>query len=103
MCCDTNKIRVDLTGAPETMLATLYARALDADAADSRRHPRQGVGGAPRLRLAEDQRAFRPVDAPVPGRARGGDGAAPGVWPRQQGLACAPGPRRRVVRRPLPV
>jgi O-methyltransferase involved in polyketide biosynthesis len=32
MCCDTNKIRVDLTGAPETMLATLYARALDADA-----------------------------------------------------------------------
>jgi methyltransferase (TIGR00027 family) len=32
MCSDTNKIRVDLTGAPETMLATLYARALDADA-----------------------------------------------------------------------
>jgi methyltransferase (TIGR00027 family) len=32
MCGDTNKIRVDLTGAPETMLATLYARALDADA-----------------------------------------------------------------------
>ncbi len=32
MCIDTNKIRVDFTGAPETMLATLYARALDADA-----------------------------------------------------------------------
>jgi hypothetical protein len=32
MYSDTNKIRVDLTGAPETMLATLYARALDADA-----------------------------------------------------------------------
>jgi methyltransferase (TIGR00027 family) len=32
MCSDTNKIRVDLSGAPETMLATLYARALDADA-----------------------------------------------------------------------
>ena len=32
MCNDTNKIRVDLSGAPETMLATLYARALDADA-----------------------------------------------------------------------
>lgn len=30
MCSD--KIRVDLTGAPETMLATLYGRALDADA-----------------------------------------------------------------------
>ncbi|HUL99495.1 MAG TPA: class I SAM-dependent methyltransferase [Mycobacterium sp.] len=27
-----NKIRVDLTGAPETALATLYGRALDADA-----------------------------------------------------------------------
>jgi O-methyltransferase involved in polyketide biosynthesis len=33
MCNDSNKIRVDLSGAPETMLATLYARALDADAA----------------------------------------------------------------------
>jgi O-methyltransferase involved in polyketide biosynthesis len=30
MC--SNKIRVDLSGAPETLLATLYARALDADA-----------------------------------------------------------------------
>ena len=29
---DTKKIRVDFTGAPETMLATLYGRALDADA-----------------------------------------------------------------------
>jgi O-methyltransferase involved in polyketide biosynthesis len=28
----SGKIRVDLTGAPETMLATLYARALDAEA-----------------------------------------------------------------------
>jgi methyltransferase (TIGR00027 family) len=28
---DNNKIRVDLSGAPETMLATLCARALDAD------------------------------------------------------------------------
>ncbi|MGY2124327.1 class I SAM-dependent methyltransferase [Nocardia gipuzkoensis] len=28
----TEKIRVDLTGAPQTMLATLYAKALDADA-----------------------------------------------------------------------
>jgi O-methyltransferase involved in polyketide biosynthesis len=32
MPTDTNTIRVDLSGAPETMLATLYARALDADA-----------------------------------------------------------------------
>ena len=32
MRTDTEKIRVDLTGPPETMLATLYARALDADA-----------------------------------------------------------------------
>ena len=32
MHSDTKKIRVDLSGAPETMLATLYARALDADA-----------------------------------------------------------------------
>ena len=32
MSSDTNKIPVDLTGAPETMLATLYGRALDADA-----------------------------------------------------------------------
>lgn len=31
MDSDTKKLRVDLTGAPETMLATLYARALDAD------------------------------------------------------------------------
>jgi methyltransferase (TIGR00027 family) len=31
MASDTNKIRVDLSGVPETMLATLYARALDAD------------------------------------------------------------------------
>src|ERR1700758_77305 len=28
---DSDKVRVDLSGAPETMLATLYARALDAD------------------------------------------------------------------------
>jgi O-methyltransferase involved in polyketide biosynthesis len=32
MSTNTNMIRVDLSGAPETMLATLYARALDADA-----------------------------------------------------------------------
>ena len=32
MCSDADKIRVDLHGAPETMLATLYGRALDADA-----------------------------------------------------------------------
>jgi O-methyltransferase involved in polyketide biosynthesis len=32
MCNDANKIRVDLSGAPQTMLATLYAKALDADA-----------------------------------------------------------------------
>jgi O-methyltransferase involved in polyketide biosynthesis len=32
MDSEANKIRVDLAGAPETMLATLYARALDADA-----------------------------------------------------------------------
>jgi methyltransferase (TIGR00027 family) len=32
MDSETSKIRVDLSGAPETMLATLYARALDADA-----------------------------------------------------------------------
>jgi methyltransferase (TIGR00027 family) len=31
MASDTNKIRVDLCGAPGTMMATLYARALDAD------------------------------------------------------------------------
>jgi O-methyltransferase involved in polyketide biosynthesis len=29
---DSDKVPVDLSGAPETMLATLYARALDADA-----------------------------------------------------------------------
>jgi O-methyltransferase involved in polyketide biosynthesis len=29
---DAQKIRLDLTGSPETMLATLYAKALDADA-----------------------------------------------------------------------
>lgn len=29
---DVNKVRIDLTGAPQTMLATLYAKALDADA-----------------------------------------------------------------------
>jgi O-methyltransferase involved in polyketide biosynthesis len=29
----TDKLHVDLTGAPQTMLATLYAKALDADAA----------------------------------------------------------------------
>jgi len=32
MRTDTHEIRVDLSGPPETMLATLYARALDADA-----------------------------------------------------------------------
>jgi O-methyltransferase involved in polyketide biosynthesis len=32
MRSDTEKLRVNLTGAPETMMATLYARALDADA-----------------------------------------------------------------------
>jgi O-methyltransferase involved in polyketide biosynthesis len=32
MDSETGNIRVDLSGAPETMLATLYARALDADA-----------------------------------------------------------------------
>jgi O-methyltransferase involved in polyketide biosynthesis len=30
MSSNTNKIRVDLSGAPQTMLATLYAKALDA-------------------------------------------------------------------------
>ena len=28
---DTDKVHVDLSGAPQTMLATLYAKALDAD------------------------------------------------------------------------
>lgn len=32
---EAEKIRVDLTGAPQTMLATLYAKALDADADNS--------------------------------------------------------------------
>jgi O-methyltransferase involved in polyketide biosynthesis len=31
MTSDTEKIHVDLSGAPETMMATLYAKALDAD------------------------------------------------------------------------
>jgi O-methyltransferase involved in polyketide biosynthesis len=35
-----DKLRVDLTGAPETMLATLYAKALDADRPDSVLHDR---------------------------------------------------------------
>ena len=32
-CCMTaeDHVRVDLTGAPQTMLATLYAKALDVD------------------------------------------------------------------------
>lgn len=30
---DTDKVHVELTGAPQTMLATLYAKALDADSA----------------------------------------------------------------------
>jgi O-methyltransferase involved in polyketide biosynthesis len=34
MVFEADKIRVDLTGAPETMLATLCAKALDADARD---------------------------------------------------------------------
>ena len=34
----TDKTRVDLTGAPQTMLATLYAKALDAGAADPALH-----------------------------------------------------------------
>ncbi|MGE0215548.1 class I SAM-dependent methyltransferase [Mycolicibacterium sp.] len=34
------KLRVDLHGAPQTMLATLYGRALDADAPDSLLHDR---------------------------------------------------------------
>jgi hypothetical protein len=29
---DTDKVHVDLSGASQTMLATLYAKALDADA-----------------------------------------------------------------------
>jgi hypothetical protein len=45
MCGDTNKIRVDLTGAPETMLATLYARALDADADADADQPILGESG----------------------------------------------------------
>jgi O-methyltransferase involved in polyketide biosynthesis len=36
----TDKSRVDLRGAPETMLATLYGKALDADAAESTLHDR---------------------------------------------------------------
>ena len=32
MCSSAKKIHVKLSGAPETMLATVYARALDADA-----------------------------------------------------------------------
>ena len=28
---DTDKVHVDLSGAPQTMLATLYGKALDAD------------------------------------------------------------------------
>ncbi|PRC56478.1 methyltransferase, partial [Mycobacterium sp. ITM-2017-0098] len=31
----SDKLRVDLHGAPETMLATLYAKALEADAPGS--------------------------------------------------------------------
>ena len=28
---DTDKVHIDLSGAPQTMLATFYAKALDAD------------------------------------------------------------------------
>jgi O-methyltransferase involved in polyketide biosynthesis len=37
---DTDKLRADLSGAPETMLATLYAKALDADLPNSILHDR---------------------------------------------------------------
>lgn len=60
----TDKTRVDLTGAPETMLATLYAKALDAAAPDSALHDRYAKEIVERIDYDWARTGIKPSNAP---------------------------------------
>jgi methyltransferase (TIGR00027 family) len=60
----TDKIRVDLTGSPETMLATLYAKALDADARESALHDHYAADIVARIDYNWARTGIKPSNAP---------------------------------------
>jgi len=60
----TEKIHVDLTGAPQTMLATLYAKALDADLPNSVLHDTWAKDVVARLDYDWSRTAMTPSNAP---------------------------------------
>ena len=114
--CVTDKVSVDLSGAAQTMLATLYLKALDADfdrPVLGDRFAKEAVE-PPRLRLARarhhrevgaaDHGAHRPVrhlGAPVPGRPPAVHRRPPRVRSGQPGVPAGSRARRAVVRRRL--
>ena len=112
----TEKLHVDLSGAPQTMLATFYAKALDADLEKPILGDRWAKDIVDRIdydwskttitarnspAVTTRSRALRRLGAAVPGSASRGVGAAPGLRPGQQVLPARPRARRRVVRRRL--
>jgi O-methyltransferase involved in polyketide biosynthesis len=60
----TDKIHVDLSGAPQTMLATLHAKALDADRPDSILHDTWAREVVSRLDYDWSQTSMTPRNAP---------------------------------------
>lgn len=75
----TDKTSVDLTGAPETMLATLYAKALDAAASDSMLHDHHAAEIVAQIDYDWARTGIKPGNAPsVALRAKHFD-----TWARQ--------------------
>ena len=108
----TEKLHVDLSGAPQTMLATFYAKAVDAD----REKPILGDRFAKEIveRIDYDWKKtsitaanspavttrsahFDKMGLPVPGRAPRCRCAPFGLWTGRPVLPPGPWPRYRVV------
>jgi O-methyltransferase involved in polyketide biosynthesis len=62
--CSAEKIHVDLTGAPETMLATLYAKALDADLENSVLHDTYAKNAVSRIDYDWHKTTINPRNSP---------------------------------------
>ena len=105
----TDKASVDLSGAAQTMLTTLYLKALDADFERpvlGDRFAKEAVGrldydwreiGDHRQVGAAGHRAHRPVrhlGAPIPGGPRARDGGASRLRSGQSGVPARPRSRR---------
>ena len=65
-----DRIRVDLEGPPQTMLATLYAKALDADASPSILGDRYAKAAVARIDYDWDDNGYRRAPGAVGRRSQ---------------------------------